>query len=190
MASYREAIALLGAGRLPEALAKVEESAVLDPNIWEVWQLIGNCRHQQGDVPGALEAWKKSTDLNPANEELKEFAGRVRLALHKHLHDMMDTTKMFEGMAEKVSAQASILDEATAHFDANRLQEAEDAARRAVRENQKNWQAWKLIGDCNLARGDRRSALQSYNRALEANPSAMEIKELVKRLVSGAFGGA
>lgn len=188
MPPYREAVALLADSRVVEAMAKADEALALDPGLWEVWQFMGNCRHRQGDDPGALEAWKKSTDINPANEPLKEFAGHVRMALHKRLHDMMDTTKMFEGMAEKVSAQASVLEEAVAHFDANRLQEAEDAARRAIRENQKNWQAWKLVADCALARGDRRSALQSYNRALEANPGATEIKELVKRLVSGAFG--
>lgn len=187
---YREAVSLHAAGRLPEASTKAEEAVGLDPALWEAWQFLGNCRYQAGDAPGALEAWKRSTDLNPANEGLKEFAGRVRMEFQKAMRDMMDTAKLFDGMAEKASAQGEALASAAAHFEAGRLDEAEAVARRAIRDNQKNWQAWKIVGDCALARGDRRSALQSYNRAVEANPGAADIRELIKRLVSGAFGGS
>ncbi len=187
--AYGAATALAGAGKWPEAAARAQEAVALKPDYWEAWQLLGNCRHQAGDTPGALECWKKSTEIHPANEELKEYAGRARLDLQKQMREMVDSERMFQGMADTAAALATLRDEAGAHFDAGRLDEAEAVARRAIRTNGKNWEAWRIVADCQLARGDRRSALQSYNRVVEFNPDARDVKELIKKLIAAAFGG-
>ena len=56
------------------ALKEGAEAVKINPQHWEAWQLIGSARYARGDKRGALEAYRKSLELNPANPQLKSFA--------------------------------------------------------------------------------------------------------------------
>ena len=78
---YADASALYAAGDMAGARAKLEAMLAASPGHWQGWQLLGNARYGLGDRAGALEAYLKSLELNPGNEELKKWveslAGRA-----------------------------------------------------------------------------------------------------------------
>ena len=51
-----KALAQQQAGELPGAIATLEEAVSKVPNLWHLWQLLGNLRSDAGDLDGALEA--------------------------------------------------------------------------------------------------------------------------------------
>ncbi|MEK7476524.1 MAG: hypothetical protein AAB152_12955 [Candidatus Coatesbacteria bacterium] len=75
---YSEAASLYAAGRYDEALAKSAEAVRVARAHWQAWQMAGNCRWAKGDRPGALEAYGKSLEINPGNDQLKAFVDQIR----------------------------------------------------------------------------------------------------------------
>jgi tetratricopeptide (TPR) repeat protein len=75
---YREGLTLYGERRYAEAAAKAEAVVAADPNYWEGWQLLGNCRFSMNDRAGALAAYGKSLELNPDNPSLKAFVDQLK----------------------------------------------------------------------------------------------------------------
>jgi cytochrome c-type biogenesis protein CcmH/NrfG len=70
---YAEASALYGAGDMAGARAKLEAMLATNPGHWQGWQLLGNARYGLGDKAAAVEAYRKSLELNPANEDLMKW---------------------------------------------------------------------------------------------------------------------
>lgn len=61
-------------------------------------------------------------------------------------------------------------EEAVAFYGQGDYDRALDKAQAAVRADDRNWQAWQMLGNCQYAKGDRQAALGSYSRSLEVNP--------------------
>ena len=52
----------------------------------------------------------------------------------------------------------------------------------ALQANPKHWQSWAMIGNCQYAKGDRQSALASYQRSLAIYPDNPQLKAWVEKL--------
>jgi tetratricopeptide (TPR) repeat protein len=69
-------------GRYAEAIGFYKDYLTSFGTNLSVLNSIGECYVKTGDFPGALTAWKKSLELNPAQNELKkkvaELEGKIK----------------------------------------------------------------------------------------------------------------
>lgn len=65
-------------GHLDQAAKYFEAATQTDPNNWQAYQSLGNCRYQLKQLPEALVAFNKSLALHPDNPQLKSFADNLR----------------------------------------------------------------------------------------------------------------
>ena len=70
---YSSATGLYNAGRYAEALAKMEEAVKARPEFWEAWQVIGNAKYALNDKEGAIAAYRRALEINPANTGLADW---------------------------------------------------------------------------------------------------------------------
>ncbi len=63
----QEAAALVARARVQEALVAYEHILAGDPYCVEAWFQIGVLRLEEGDVPGALQAWEQASTRDPAH---------------------------------------------------------------------------------------------------------------------------
>ncbi|MEK7475134.1 MAG: PorV/PorQ family protein [Candidatus Coatesbacteria bacterium] len=75
--AYRSGAALYGEQKYAEAAGQAQSALDADPNYWEAWQLLGNCRFSLNDRAGALAAYGKSLALHPDNPSLKAFVDQL-----------------------------------------------------------------------------------------------------------------
>ena len=68
-----KALAQQQAGELPGAIATLEEAVSKVPNLWHLWQLLGNLRSDAGDLDGALEAMNQALGCEAVSEPALRF---------------------------------------------------------------------------------------------------------------------
>lgn len=68
-----KALAQQQAGELPGAIATLEEAVSKVPNLWHLWQLLGNLRSDAGDLDGALEAMNQAIGCEAVSEPALRF---------------------------------------------------------------------------------------------------------------------
>ena len=71
---YQLATQAYNAANYDLALKESAEAVKAAPQNWEAWQMMGSARYARADKRGALESYRKSLEINPANTKLKEFA--------------------------------------------------------------------------------------------------------------------
>jgi superkiller protein 3 len=67
VAHHNAAVLLLGAGKLPEALAQAQEAVRLSPRSAAARDLLGRVRHAAGAVDEAIACFQKALDLDPTS---------------------------------------------------------------------------------------------------------------------------
>src|SRR6185503_20596197 len=58
-------VALLRADRVQEAAAELERALALEERLAVSWNTLGVARYRLGDVPAAIHAWQRATELDP-----------------------------------------------------------------------------------------------------------------------------
>ncbi|MEK7474837.1 MAG: hypothetical protein AAB152_04290 [Candidatus Coatesbacteria bacterium] len=76
--AYEAALAQYNAASYDTAMQGAAAAVRADPNHWQAWQLLGNCRYARADKRGALEAYDKSLALHPDNPGIRTFADSMR----------------------------------------------------------------------------------------------------------------
>jgi len=76
---YNNGIEEFQAGKYKEAIAEFEYSLRYNNKIWQTYQYLGTCYYSQGMEKEAVWAYKKALELNPDNEQLKEWLNQHEL---------------------------------------------------------------------------------------------------------------
>jgi TolB-like protein len=87
------AMALLLTG--PVARAEVERAVNLDPNDYEAWLWLGNMRNSQGDMKGALEAYRRAMAIEPLfwPAVLNTYGALKRAGDQKGIQELLEQQK-------------------------------------------------------------------------------------------------
>ena len=67
-----------GTGEFKDAIAWYQKALALKGNIIETLNSLGECYLKTGDKEQALRAWKKSLELNPKQENIKEMIEKLK----------------------------------------------------------------------------------------------------------------
>lgn len=76
---YNNGIEEFQAGKYKEAIEEFEYSLRYNNKIWQTYQYLGTCYYSQGMEKEAVWAYKKALELNPDNEQLKEWLNQHEL---------------------------------------------------------------------------------------------------------------
>ncbi|MEK7476010.1 MAG: tetratricopeptide repeat protein [Candidatus Coatesbacteria bacterium] len=169
--ALRDASAAFAAGDQATAVSKATDAIKLNPFYWEAWQMKGNALHAQGDTQGAVAAFKKSLELHPDNPELRTFLTRI-----------VPATPPAATAATKPSSASSAVASATALYVAGDIDGAWRKGSAVLTADRTNWEAWQLVGNCQLAKGDKSAALVSYRESLRLHPDNPPLKAYVDQL--------
>ncbi len=167
---------LYKAGRYDLALEKITPLLKSEAGNWKVWQLRGDCLYDKGNVPEALDSYRRSFKLNPANRALKVKMNGISA--------LMKETNGKEEKARKDSDGTPIpnLEEVRRVYKAGRYAEAAGQVDKILVVDSKNWRAWELLGNCRYALKDWPAALTAFKIALKLHPSSLRLKKLVRDL--------
>jgi len=125
-------------GRYTQAVATLSRGVNLRPRYSKGWQLLGEARRRDGDLPGADAALTRALELQPNNVDalrsqhlLHDARGRHQLAL-----ETLDQAMRFA--PNDPTLQAEYLDYLTDHGDPEVARQRREAIARAIPGNQNN----------------------------------------------------
>lgn len=160
---YQAAVAAYTAADYQGAIKQAEAAVAADAKNWQAWQLDGNARYALGDKAGAVTVYKYALQINPGNAQLKTFVDSL------------------EGGPAQSAAAASPAEatyqSAVAHYTAGDYDSTMKECAEAVRADPAHWQAWSLLGNARYARGDKRGALEAYDKSLGLHPDNSQLKQ-------------
>jgi predicted O-linked N-acetylglucosamine transferase (SPINDLY family) len=164
----QEGIALHGAGRLAEAIARFDQYTATRPNDALGWQHLALAAQQGGDLARAWRAASRAIELNGNSPPLYLLAGNIR----QDQGDLEGAVKQFE--------RAVRLDPKFAQAHNNlgivlqllgRPEPAAAAFRAAVEANPDYMRAWNNLGSTLLSLERPQEAVECLRRALAIDPS-------------------
>jgi tetratricopeptide (TPR) repeat protein len=68
--NYSDGVKFFNEKKYDDAVRELETVIEINPNIWQVYQLLGNCYYAKGNIVKTVEAYRKSLNLNPNNPAL------------------------------------------------------------------------------------------------------------------------
>jgi len=60
-------------GQIDSAVVKLQRAIFHNPQLWQAYQLLGNCYYSRGMVKEAFSAYEQALNLNPTNQELRDW---------------------------------------------------------------------------------------------------------------------
>lgn len=66
-AAFNTGVLLAGAGRTAEAIPHYERALAQRPNLAAAWLRLGEARRECGDLPGALDAFRRALEIEPSH---------------------------------------------------------------------------------------------------------------------------
>ena len=178
---YQSAVTKYGAADYQGAIKDAEAAVALDPGNWQAWQVDGNARYALGDQTGALTVYRYALQGNPNNPQLKAFVDSLAGAASP-------APSAQPGRADAGTARA--YETALAQYDAGNHDAAMQGCAAVVRADPNHWQAWQLLGNSRYARGDKRGALEAYDRSLALHPDNPGIRAFAESLRAEAGAAA
>ncbi len=112
---------MLAAGRLQEAMARLELATRLDPDLAAAWVNLGVARRRTGDLAGAEDAYRRALDLDPRHP-----GARDNLVNLLHLYGRLEEASTLRGESISPDPLDALSQAAT------RLERGELAAARAL----------------------------------------------------------
>jgi len=161
-AAYAEAVRRLAEGDLAACAAACEAILAEDPDLEDVWKLLGDARRRLGQDP--LEAYARATEIR------RSFVA-AELAAAEVLLERGDVARAREGVRRALQvhpglAAAQVL-LARTHAAEGRLDEAEEEARAARAADAASFDATVLLAEVHLAQGRWDDALAVLQDARE-----------------------
>lgn len=166
----------------PAAIAGLQRVIALDPSNSEAYYYLGLALKEQKQYPEALAALQKAAELASdkadrhfwvgiLHAQLKQDA-EARAALERSLS--LDSTGTYAGVAYRQLGFYDLLEK--------RYDSAIRLLDRAIGLNEKDVQAWVWLGQAYQNSGNRKSALDSYRRALALDPKQPDALKGVQSL--------
>ncbi len=117
---------LLAAGRLPDAVTRLELAIKLDPELAAAWVNLGVARRRSGDLARAEYAYRRALELDP-----RQPGARDNLVNLLHLHGRLEEARSLEAGSERADPLAA-LSRAAARLERGELKAARSLYRRAL----------------------------------------------------------
>jgi tetratricopeptide (TPR) repeat protein len=180
---YEDALKLYRAKDYREAMRLAERAVEMDRMYWQAWELVGSCRYNLGDTPGALDAYRAALEVNPQNPQLKAVVADLEAGKARPLEPSSTPAPAKPAVPApqgvNVDAEYQVCVQL---YNAKDIDGAWRRAAAALNANPRHWQSWQMIGNCQYAKGDKQGALSSYRYALQLNPDNPSLKTFVDQL--------
>jgi tetratricopeptide (TPR) repeat protein len=72
-ALFNAGVFLAGRGRMKEAIALYERLLAARPNLAAAWFRLGEARRECGDVSGAIDAFRRTLEIEPTHVRAREM---------------------------------------------------------------------------------------------------------------------
>lgn len=135
--------ALLALERGGEAVAELERRCASGQAQWTLWMLLGNCREQGGDRPGALTAFAEARRLAPPGELMPSIR-RAEVALHSGRTELAES-EYGAVLAADPHCGAALLGMANLAAQAGEFERGAELAGEALRRDFRMYGAWLLL---------------------------------------------
>jgi Flp pilus assembly protein TadD len=84
---YQTAVEKAIANQLTDATKLLDQSVVLNRELWQAWNVLGLCCYRLGDFSRAKEAWKQSCQLKPQQNPAEEYRATFQSPVFIQIQD-------------------------------------------------------------------------------------------------------
>ncbi len=172
-------------GRWAEALAHYGEALRGGQESGRLHNARGECLDKLGQVPEALEAFRRAAQLEPQLAVAYANIGRVNLRAERPLEAVAALERAVELEPEQAGFWTLL---GAAHAKTGKFEPAVDAYQQVVRLQPENIQAWRDRGTALLRLGRFAEGLASYERYLDLDPPENEYTKQVRLQVAELRG--
>lgn len=167
---------LEAAGDLDRAMGVLHTVLESDPSNLHAWVKAGDIAQQQGDLPGAIEAWNRAHDAHPGASKPIARLARVELGRGKVAEAMM----ILDTLLKESSGDTEILDLWCMGLTALRQWvPLEQTASKWCAAERANPKAWKHLACARLELGRPREAAEALlNGLASSTPTAEDLSAL------------
>lgn len=156
------------AGRLAEAANEYRTALTLDPTNVNVYNSLGVCRAEMGDLEQALLCFDNARWLDDSDVMAVYNIGLVRLLQGR----IPEARKLFLNAHEMDAGVFEVeLQVGRLYLEDGDLSVARDFLQRAAELNPQSASAARLLGDCLARLGDDSAAVSAYQKAVKLNPN-------------------
>lgn len=167
----KQAQALLGKNRLPEALVIYQKICAQDPNDDMVWMMLGNLNGALGNIKDAEKCCRKAINLNPKLVNAHANLGNALMSQNRFEEATVSFAKATQLQSNLAPAWFML---GKAQQQLGRWSEAEVSFRKVVELNP-GWQdAHLLLGNVLQYMGRFKDASQQYETLIQNHPNHAE----------------
>jgi len=163
-ASFNDAMNLLEAEEYTQAL-ELFEGLLAEGETPELYFNIGYIKTVQNDYAGAIEAFRKATQLNNLYAKAFEAMGRA-----------------YKALGDSKEAEVSLNKAAEIYLERDREEKAEEILHEIVQETPETINVYNTLGVIYRKKGDYQTALLQYQKALKIHPDEPLIYYNIGRL--------
>jgi tetratricopeptide (TPR) repeat protein len=144
-----------------------------DPQNWKAYQALGGCEFRLNEVNQALQDYKMSLQLNPANKELLNFVNSIS--------NLPPVPLPGQGNAKFTDIYYRA---GNTLYLKNCYILAIPYYRAVIEADPKNWKAYQALGGCEFRLGRKDDAVRMYKMSLAANPNNPQLQNFVTQLAA------
>jgi len=163
-ASFDDAMNLLESEEYTQAL-ELFEGLLAEGETPELYYNIGYIKTVQNEYTGAIEAFRKATQLNNLYAKAFEAMGRA-----------------FKAMGQSTEAEVSLNKAAEIYLERDREEKAEEILQEILEETPETINVYNTMGVIYRKKGDYQTALLQYQKALKIHPNEPFIYYNIGRL--------
>ena len=185
--AFERGVAEFNDGRLAMAISSLQEAVQLDPSVAQYSNALGVVYLGLGRSPEALEEFKRAVDLNPRWGEARHNLGVAYATVGKWREAIQQYREALAvpGYSDLENTYHNL---GWAHYNLDRLQEAEESFRMVLRLSPKFVSAYYHLGLVLVKAGRRDEARAAFRQARELGPDTplgLSAKEHLKALGEG-----
>jgi tetratricopeptide (TPR) repeat protein len=165
----REGNQLLLEGQYTQAILRFKAMLESDPENASAWRGLGNGYYRLQDKAGAVNAFERSLQTDPAFRDLRE-----RLEAYKSAPD----AAYGPALAEKMRAEARGL------VLARRYDEAVEAYKVALHLDKNSAAAWQGLGNAYYLTGQKALAVKAFQTSLQLDPSNQDLRDKLNKYLA------
>lgn len=174
--AYNEGANLANEGKIPEAIAKIEEACKLKPEFPAAYQALAKLYLRSKDYDKAIERATKALAADAEDEEMNAV-------MYEALTAKGDKTKAAEYKAKMPASPTALFNDAAKLINAGKDKDAEPLLKQAVTIDEKFAQAYYELGMLQVRTGKNAEAKVNLQKYIDLDPNGKEVataKEMLK----------